>query len=90
MLTYSDNLRILDYPELEGLQFVIVRDGEEWIVFLGRPGRVDSRPKGSKLRRVYDASTYKGRGLTPDLAYLDLLGHTADELSIRYGFFFEP
>jgi hypothetical protein len=47
---------------------------------------LECRPKGSKPRRVYDASTYRGRGVTPDLAYLDLLGKTADELSILYGF----
>jgi hypothetical protein len=47
---------------------------------------VECRPKGSKPRRVYDASTYRGRGVTPDLAYLDLLGKTADEICILYGF----
>jgi hypothetical protein len=55
-------------------------DGQ-WLVFLDRPC-----PKDSRMRRVYNASAYKDRGDTPELAYLDLLGKTAVRLSVLYGF----
>lgn len=43
-------------------------------------------PKIVNTRRVYRVYGETGRGATPELAYTDLLGKTAEKLYKLYGF----
>jgi hypothetical protein len=83
----SDNLEILDFPDLEAHRFVLIKDYmDTWIVFLDRPRSFREDRVTGEEERVYSASKYKGRGTTPELAYMNLLDKTAHMLSVLYGY----
>lgn len=79
---------MLDYPDVKALRFVLTRTGPggEWLVFLDRPGRLEYRSQEALDYRLENFLRWeKGCGTTPELAYTDLLGKTADKLCVAYG-----
>jgi hypothetical protein len=77
---------MLDYPDLRYFRFVLIRlgPGGDWIVFLDRPGHGENNPRLNDVRCDWAVSKHKGRGASPELAYMKLLEKTADELAVLY------
>ena len=78
---------MLAYPDLKAARFVLTRNGPggEWTVFLDHLELLECTSKKGRLCHVFNASDDRGCGSTPELAYMDLLGKTADQLHIVYG-----
>lgn len=64
---------MLDYPRLDGGQFVLLWDGDYWTVFLDQ----------SDSAHYVFSYDYFGKGATIE-AYTDMLKSTARELHLRY------
>ncbi|KAH0369488.1 hypothetical protein KCU65_g3277, partial [Aureobasidium melanogenum] len=72
-----DNLKALDYPNLNDRYFLLLWDGQrEYTVFLDHPQYT--------MRYNFHSDEYHGEGPTPEEAYDNMLKKTALYLYVRY------